>query len=94
MSGDEHDAPLCKLRQEVSKPHPFPGVKAARRLIQYEHIRVVQHGLRYPNAPLHTAGELFYLLFPHLGKAEQFEQLLHLFPALRFAYALERGHVF
>ena len=45
-----------KLAQEVAEAHPLPGVQAAGRLVEYQHFRVIEHGLHYADAALRAAG--------------------------------------
>ena len=94
MRRDKHYTLARELAEQVAEAHALPGVKAARRLVQYEHFRVVEHGLSYADAALRAAGQLLNFVLVNPGEREDFAQFLNLFARRSLLQALERGHVF
>ena len=93
MRRDEHYPVTREFAQQIAEAHPLPGVEAARRLVEYEHLRVVEHGLRYADAALRAAGQLFNFVLVNAREREDFAQFLNLFARRSLLQALERRHV-
>ena len=56
MGGKQHDPPGGVFGQQVAEVYPLLGVKAGRRLVQYQNVRLTQQRLRNAQPTAHSAG--------------------------------------
>ena len=78
---------------EVPEPDPLPGVQSGGGLVQYEKLRVVNHGLGDANPLEHPAGELTHFLARRVLQTHQLQQALDALLRLPAGDALEGGGI-
>ncbi len=94
MDGQHDHRVAGQARQQLPEPQPLLGVKAGRRLVQDQQLRIAQQGLGDPQALAHPAGQGTY---PRAGAAFQPESGQHpghlLRPAAPVGDLLQDRHV-
>ena len=94
VGGEDDDAVLTDLRQEVVEAVPFPWVEARGRLVHDDEARIPDERLGDAEALLHPAGVPGDLLLPCVPEVHPLHQGLHqLLPLARGGDAFEDRQV-
>ena len=93
VGGDQNNAVMGKLRQQIAEAHPLAGIQSPGRFIQNQYLRIIQQSLGNPHPAFHAAGESGDFFVVDVRQGDSLQQFADSPPAIPFGQSLQGGDI-